>query len=72
MKRLTCSIAALFLGVATGLVAQGPRGGGRGPAAGETVEKIRELSPALYMISGGGGRRVGGVTAAGWGVGVSR
>src|SRR6187455_1360827 len=65
MKRLTCSIAALFLCVATGLVAQGPRGGGRGPAAGQTVEKIRELKPNLYMITGGGANTLVRVTPDG-------
>lgn len=65
MKRLTCSVAALFLCVATGLVAQGPRGGGRGPAAGQTVEKIRELKPNLYMITGGGANTLVRVTPDG-------
>src|SRR6187431_2962578 len=65
MKRLTCSIAALFLCVATGLVAQGPRGGGRGPAAGQTVEKIRTLKPNLYMVTGGGANTLVRVTSEG-------
>ena len=65
MKRLTCSIAALFLCVATGLVAQAPPGGGRGPAAGQTVEKIRELKPNLYMITGGGANTLVRVTPDG-------
>jgi glyoxylase-like metal-dependent hydrolase (beta-lactamase superfamily II) len=65
MKRLSCSIAALFLCVATGLVAQAPRGGGRGPAAGQTVEKIRELKPNLYMITGGGANTLVRVTPDG-------
>ena len=65
MKRLTCSIAAFFLCVASGLVAQAPRGGGRGPAAGQTVEKIRELKPNLYMITGGGANTLVRVTPDG-------
>jgi glyoxylase-like metal-dependent hydrolase (beta-lactamase superfamily II) len=65
MKRLTCSLAALFLCMATGLVAQGPRGGGRGPAAGQTVERIRELKPNLYMITGGGANTLVRVTPDG-------
>jgi len=65
MKRLTCSIAALLLCVATGLVAQGPRGGGRGPAAGQTVEKIRELKPNLFIITGGGANTLVRVTPDG-------
>ena len=65
MKRLTCSVAALFLCVVTGLVAQGPRGGGRGAAAGQAVEKIRELKPNLYMITGGGANTLVRVTPDG-------
>jgi cyclase len=53
------------------LVAQaGPGGGrggrgGRGPAAGQTVEKIRQLKPNLYMITGGGANTLIRVTTAG-------
>jgi len=65
MKRLICSIAALFLCVAPGLVAQAPPAGGRGPAAGQTVEKIRELKPNLYMITGGGANTLVRVTPDG-------
>jgi glyoxylase-like metal-dependent hydrolase (beta-lactamase superfamily II) len=68
-----------FLGVAlmmavslvtTGLLAQGPPGGGRGggkggPKAGATVEKIRLLKPNLYMITGGGANTLVRVTPAG-------
>jgi len=67
MKRMTYG-AALIVALATvGLVAQGPRGGGggRGPAAGQTVEKIRELKPNLYMITGGGANTVVRVTPEG-------
>lgn len=46
--------------------AQGPPpGGGRGPAAGQTVEKIRELKPNLYMITGGGANTLVRVTPDG-------
>ena len=31
-----------------------PGGGRGGPKAGQTVEKIRQLKPELYMITGGG------------------
>jgi glyoxylase-like metal-dependent hydrolase (beta-lactamase superfamily II) len=65
MKRLPYLSAALFLCAVTGLVAQGPRGGGRGPAAGQTVEKIRELKPNLYLITGGGANSVVRVTPDG-------
>jgi len=66
MKRLAHLIALLSLCAVTGLVAQGPRGGGgRGPAAGQTVEKIRELKPNLYMITGGGANTLVRVTPDG-------
>jgi glyoxylase-like metal-dependent hydrolase (beta-lactamase superfamily II) len=47
------------------LSAQGPPGGGRGPAAGQAVEKIRELKPNLYMITGGGANTLVRVTPEG-------
>ena len=52
--------------VTTGLLAQGPAGGGRGgPKAGATVEKIRLLKPNLYMITGGGANTLVRVTPEG-------
>ena len=51
-----------------GLVAQVAPGGGRGgrgPAAGQTVEKIRPLKPNLYMITGGGANTLIRVTPEG-------
>jgi glyoxylase-like metal-dependent hydrolase (beta-lactamase superfamily II) len=51
---------------ATALVAQGPPGGGKGgPKAGATVEKIRQLKPNLYMITGGGANTLVRVTSEG-------
>ena len=50
------------------LSAQAPPGGGRGgrgPAAGQTVEKIRQLKPNLYMITGGGANTLIRVTPEG-------
>jgi glyoxylase-like metal-dependent hydrolase (beta-lactamase superfamily II) len=44
---------------------QGPGRGGRGPAAGQTVEKIRMLKPNLYMITGGGANTLVRVTPDG-------
>jgi glyoxylase-like metal-dependent hydrolase (beta-lactamase superfamily II) len=64
MKQLLCVMAALGLCAAT-VAAQGPRGGGRGPAAGQTVEKIRELKPNLYLITGGGANSLVRVTPDG-------
>jgi len=37
----------------------------RGPAAGQTVEKIRQLKPDLYMVTGGGANTLVRVTADG-------
>ena len=59
MWRSTVPLAtSLWLGLAVATMpAQAPQGGGRGgrgPAAGQTVEKIRMLKPNLYMITGGG------------------
>jgi cyclase len=50
-----------------GVAAQGAPGGrgGRGPAAGQTVEKIRQLKPNLYMITGGGANTLIRVTSEG-------
>jgi cyclase len=53
-KTLAATFAGAALLCALGL-AQGPAGGGRGGAkAGATVEKIRQLKPNLYLITGGG------------------
>jgi glyoxylase-like metal-dependent hydrolase (beta-lactamase superfamily II) len=48
-----------------GQVAPGGGRGGRGPAAGQTVEKIRQLKPDLYMITGGGANTLIRVTSEG-------
>ena len=67
MKSLV--LCACVVGVAAlsaqGPPAQGGAGGGRGPAAGQTVEKIRELKPNLYMITGGGANTLVRVTPEG-------
>ena len=66
MKRRLLLLAVLVASVVTGLTAQGPPpGGGRGPAAGQTVEKIRELKPNLYLITGGGANTLVRVTPEG-------
>jgi cyclase len=63
--RWAYALIVVALAVA-GLAAQGPPpGGGRGPAAGQTVEKIRELKPNLYMITGGGANTLVRVTPEG-------
>lgn len=59
---LTVSVSLL----SATLLAQGPKGGGRGgPKAGQTVEKIRQLKPNLYMITGGGANTLIRVTPEG-------
>lgn len=57
--------AALGSLATAGVMAQGPPGAGRGPAAGQTVEKIRELKPGLHMITGGGANTLVRVTTEG-------
>ena len=51
----------------TSILAQAPQGGpgGRGTAAGQTVEKILELKPNLYMITGAGANTLVRVTPEG-------
>ena len=65
-----CVVVAVsvWLGLAVAALAQAPQGGargGRGPAAGQTVEKIRQLKPDLYMITGGGANTLVRVTPEG-------
>jgi len=67
-KTLTTVAFATALTLAAALLAQGPPGGGKGkgaPKAGQTVEKIRELKPNLYMITGGGANTLVRVTPEG-------
>jgi cyclase len=67
-KKEFLGVALMFAAglVTTGLLAQGPPGGGRGgPKAGATVEKIRLLKPNLYMITGGGANTLIRVTPEG-------
>lgn len=65
---VVCLVAALSFTV-TPLVAQAPQGPGRGgrggPAAGQTIEKIRLVKPNLYMITGGGANTLIRVTPEG-------
>ena len=57
-------LVAATLDVAA-LTPQGGGPGGRGAAAGQTVEKIRELKPNLYMIAGAGANTLVRVTPEG-------
>ena len=61
-------LVALVVGFAVAdVMAQAPQGGGRGGrgAAGQTVEKIRQLKPDLYLITGGGANTLVRVTKEG-------
>ena len=59
-------VLTVTLSAAIGL-AQAPQGAGRGGrgGAGQTVEKIRQLKPDLYMITGGGANTLVRVTTEG-------
>jgi cyclase len=66
MLRTTLRVLASAGLMAASLLAQGPGAGkGKGPAAGQTVEKIRMLKPDLYMITGGGANTLVRVTPEG-------
>jgi glyoxylase-like metal-dependent hydrolase (beta-lactamase superfamily II) len=62
---VSATVAVLL--VVPAVMAQGPQGGGpgRGAAAGQTVEKIRELKPNLYMVAGAGANTLVRVTPEG-------
>jgi cyclase len=65
---LFCVTAAAIVGLAGATIfAQAPAGRGRGgaPKAGATVDKIRQLKPNLYMITGGGANTLVRVAAQG-------
>jgi glyoxylase-like metal-dependent hydrolase (beta-lactamase superfamily II) len=61
---MTVVLAGLLI---AGVSAQAPQGAGRGGrgAAGQTVEKIRQLKPDLYLITGGGANTLVRVTGEG-------
>jgi len=62
--RILTVIAMICIASVAGFAQRG--GGGRGgPAAGQTVEKIRMLKPNLYMITGGGANTLVRVTNQG-------
>src|SRR5687767_9510599 len=64
-----CYVALVVLFTLTAAIgrAQAPQGAGRGGrgGAGQTVEKIRQLKPDLYMITGGGANTLVRVTPEG-------
>ena len=61
------ALILLFTLTAATALAQAPQGAGRGGrgGAGQTVEKIRQLKPDLYMIAGGGANTLVRVTPDG-------
>jgi cyclase len=65
------ALIALFTVTSMAAFAQAPQGapgagrGGRAGGAGQTVEKIRQLKPDLYMITGGGANTLVRVTPEG-------
>lgn len=65
MVRSAAWVVAIVLGLGVVASAQAPQGrGGRG-GAGQTVEKIRQLKPDLYLITGGGANTLIRVTKEG-------
>ena len=65
LRRTFFSVALAGILAVVSLSAFGQRGGGRGPAAGQTVEKIKMLKPNLYEITGGGANTLVRVTNQG-------
>src|SRR5688572_8424404 len=61
------ALITLFTLTAATALAQAPQGAGRGGrgGAGQAVEKIRQLKPDLYMITGGGANTLVRVTTEG-------
>src|SRR5262252_8358199 len=65
LRTMSLSVAAAAVICLVSLQAFAQRGGGRGPAAGQTVEKIKMLKPNLYEITGGGANTLIRVTNQG-------
>src|SRR5438552_11668174 len=59
------AVATLIIIASVSAFAQRGGAGGRGPAAGQTVEKIKMLKPNLYEITGGGANTLIRVTNQG-------
>src|SRR2546423_9862275 len=64
MLRRTLSILAVIAMTSTAFAQRGG-GGGRGPAAGQTIEKIKMLKPNLFEVTGGGANTLIRVTNMG-------
>jgi cyclase len=65
ISTVICVAAVLTVGAALAQPPQGKGGGGGRGKAGQTVEKIRQLKPNLYMITGGGANTLVRVTPEG-------
>jgi cyclase len=69
MHRKALIILVFAAGFAAALLAQAPPGAGKGGKgggrAGQTVEKIRQLKPNLFMVTGGGANTLIRVTSEG-------
>src|SRR5262247_2970590 len=65
LRRISLSVAVAAMICSTSPHTFAQRGGGRGPAAGQTVEKIKMLKPNLYEITGGGANTLIRVTNQG-------
>src|SRR5215813_11787375 len=65
LRRISLSVAVAAMMCFTSPHTFAQRGGGRGPAAGQTVEKIKMLKPNLYEITGGGANTLIRVTNQG-------
>jgi len=66
--RFSIVVLGLIAALGTTALTQAPQGGalgGRGAAAGQVVEKIRELKPNLYLITGAGANTLVRVTPEG-------
>jgi glyoxylase-like metal-dependent hydrolase (beta-lactamase superfamily II) len=65
LRNALFSLAAVALAGSLSVASFAQRGGGRGPAAGQTIEKIKMLKPNLYEITGGGANTLIRVTNQG-------
>jgi cyclase len=65
LRKAFFSLSVVVLIAAASISAFAQRGGGRGPAAGQTIEKIKMLKPNLYEITGGGANTLIRVTNQG-------
>ena len=65
LRKRLLSVTLAIMTCTIPLTAYAQRGGGRGPAAGQTVEKIKMLKPNLYEVTGGGANTLVRVTNQG-------